>query len=106
MGNYCCGCCDDLEETPKILAEYDPLMTQSVGEKLIGSVNSERARLFNRMCGPIITGSYRPGANNIINVAEYEHQSICYSHTCKSGVCNSRRINYLAGKRHCCFPDL
>ena len=36
MGNYCCGCCDDLEETPKILAEYDPLMTQSVGEKLIG----------------------------------------------------------------------
>jgi len=43
MGNYCCGCCDDLEETPKILAEYDPLMTQSVGEKLIGSVNSERA---------------------------------------------------------------
>ena len=42
MGNYCCGCCEDLEETPTILAEYDPLMTQSG----IGSVNSERADLL------------------------------------------------------------
>ena len=42
MGNYCCGCCEDLEETPTMLAEYDPLMTQSG----IGSVNSERADLL------------------------------------------------------------
>ena len=43
MGSYCCGCCDDSEEIPKILAEYDPLMTRSIGENLIESVNSERA---------------------------------------------------------------
>ena len=39
MGSYCCSCCDDSDEHPKILAEYDPLMTQSG----VGSVNSERA---------------------------------------------------------------
>ncbi len=42
MGSYCCGCCDDPDETPKILAEYDPLMTQSG----VGSVHSERADLL------------------------------------------------------------
>ena len=46
MGNYCCSCCDDTEDPPKILAEYDPLMTQSIGENLIESVNSERADLL------------------------------------------------------------
>ena len=46
MGSYCCGCCDDPEETPKILAEYDPLMTRGIGENLIESVNSERADLL------------------------------------------------------------
>ena len=46
MGSYCCGCCDESEETPKILAEYDPLMTRSIGENLIESVNSERADLL------------------------------------------------------------
>ena len=46
MGNYCCGCCEDLEETPTMLAEYDPLMRRSIGENLIESVNSERADLL------------------------------------------------------------
>ena len=43
MGSYCCGCCDDPERNPTILAEYDPLMAKSIGENLIESVNSERA---------------------------------------------------------------